>query len=56
MKILLIEVGYRIFFKKNILAAPQICELYHIKLENNKKTYFCHFPSADSQKTKIVDF
>ena len=40
MKILLIEVGYRIFFKKNILAAPQICELYHIKLENNKKLIF----------------
>ena len=25
-------------------------------LGNNKKTYFCYFPSADGQKTKIVDF
>lgn len=45
------------FFFQNLLAAPKIYDLYHMNLGNNKKkTFFCHFPSVDGQKTKMAEF
>ena len=46
---ILVEVGYRIFFSKSLSFITW-------SYETTKKTYFCHFSSADGQKTKMVDF
>ena len=55
MRLYFTRGGLQKFFFKIFLQPLDL--LYHMKLgNNNKKTYFCYFPSAEGQKTKMAEF